>query len=332
MWLTFFLMSANNDPLMAGDVLTPWDVARIRSVSSAVMSPDGKHVAYLLLVPRDPWAPRVGGAKYEDGPPWSELHVVNLTEHRSLPFITGEVNIEDIAWTPDGRSISFLAKRAGDKNTSLYSIPVDGGEARRILMHDTDISGYSWNPDGKHVALLAEDATPKKKKERREECFSAEVFEEDLTYTRVWIAAPDHSEIKPRKLDLEARYQPFAGRGRWQTCVVIATTPLIDTTSTCEPRLDRRLLRRQRFAERQPRQLGAVAGARRRTWPCSLPSSLGPAEVASCRQPPGRRWKYATSIGHVSTMFWQSGDFVMFIGDRNCDDAGRRRSTFPSES
>src|SRR5271156_2786920 len=99
-------------PLAAQDnVFTPQHVAKLRIVTAAVISPDGTQIAYLLSVPRQL-------PKEKDGPSWSELHVVD-TKGNSTPFITGEVRIGDISWTPDGKSIAFLAKREKDATRSL---------------------------------------------------------------------------------------------------------------------------------------------------------------------------------------------------------------------
>ena len=74
--------------------MTPLDVARIRAVTSSVVSPDGARVAYTLAVPRRPFAE-------EDGPAWQELHMVD-PEGSSRPFVTGAVNVSDVKWSPDG--------------------------------------------------------------------------------------------------------------------------------------------------------------------------------------------------------------------------------------
>ena len=46
-----------------------------------------------------------------------------------------------------------LARRTGDRGTSLYVIPLEGGEARRVLAHETSMSAYAWSPEGTRVAV-----------------------------------------------------------------------------------------------------------------------------------------------------------------------------------
>src|SRR3990172_12769250 len=141
------LLAALAVPLAAKEPFAPPHVAKLRSVSAAVISPDGSRIAYVLTVPRRP-------LDEKDGPAWTELHVVDESG-ASRRYVTGEVNVGGVAWKPDGKKISFLAKREGDEHRALYVIPVDGGEARRALAFETDIAAYSWSPDGKRVAFLA---------------------------------------------------------------------------------------------------------------------------------------------------------------------------------
>src|SRR5450759_2614039 len=122
-------------PLVAADTVSPFDVARLRSVSAVAISPDGSRIAYTLSVPRRT-------LEEEDGAAWAELHVVGR-DGVSRPFVTGAVNVADVAWTKDGREISFVAKRGKDEQRCLYFISAGGGEARRLLCHETDITSYS---------------------------------------------------------------------------------------------------------------------------------------------------------------------------------------------
>lgn len=208
-------------PLAAQGGFTPRDVARVRRVTAAEISPDGTRIAYLLEVPRQP-------LEEEDGPVWSELHVVDQSG-ASRPFVTGRVNVSNVGWTPDGSSIAFLAKRGHDEHKSLYLIPADGGEARRVLSHATDISAYSFSPDGRQAAFLATEAVPEKKEKLKKKGFAQEIYEEEVPFVRVWIAALGEKTGKARMLDLPGS----ASELHWYPAdaylvVALAPTPLVD--------------------------------------------------------------------------------------------------------
>jgi len=210
--------------LPAAETFTPHHIARLRAVTAVAASPDGAEIAYLLSVPRKPMVD-------DDGPAWSELHVVN-TRGESRPYITGNVNVSDIAWTPDGKGISFVAKRDKDEHKALYVIPLAGGESRKAATHTTDIGGYSWSGDGKQVAFLATEPDSKEVKDQKKKGFSQQVFEEDAPSTRVWIGAVDlagEATNKPRMLKLTGS----ASAVEWspagpQLAVSIAPTPSVD--------------------------------------------------------------------------------------------------------
>ncbi|MEK6675143.1 MAG: S9 family peptidase [Planctomycetota bacterium] len=201
--------------------LTPEHVAKLRSVSTAKISPDGKLIAYTLRVPRRPF-------EDEDGPAWAELHVVDAGGN-SRPFITGEVDVGAIEWLPDGKAISFITKRGKDEHKSVYVIPIDGGESHRVVSLETDVEGYSWSPDCKEVALLAKPKLEKRGKSRQDKGFKQEIYEEDWRPMRVWIAKPDEKDSKPRLLELPGS----ASEIHWSSidrrlALALAPTPLID--------------------------------------------------------------------------------------------------------
>lgn len=207
----------------AADVLTPLDVAQIRSVLDAEISPDGKWVAYTLSVPRHP-------LKDENGSSRTELHVVEVATGKSRPFVTGDSGARGVTWTPDGSGISFLTKRSGDKQTSLYVIPIDGGEARKLLEHDTSISSYDWKPDGTEVAFLAKEKDDPEAKKQRDKGFNAEAYEENLKPTRIWVAsAAWDNDDKARLIDIEGSASELHWSPNGKSLVAaVAPTPLID--------------------------------------------------------------------------------------------------------
>lgn len=199
---------------------TPHHAAKLRMASSVALSPDGTLAAYTLVVPRLPLVDEDGGA-------WTELHIVGA-DGRSRPFVTGEVNVGDVQWTPDGRHLSFLTRRGKDTTRSLYLLPIDGGEARRILTHATDIAAHTWSPDGTRVAFTAREAPPSKRKDLEKKGFTQEIFEEAVLFTRVFIATPGSSE-QPTRLELEGSATSIAWSPAGDRLIaVLAPTPLVD--------------------------------------------------------------------------------------------------------
>jgi dipeptidyl aminopeptidase/acylaminoacyl peptidase len=296
----------------AQDGLTVQDVARLRTVTAAAVSPDGTRVAYLLSIPRDPM-------KEEDGGNWSELHVIG-PDGRSRPFITGAVNISSIGWTPDGNAISFLARRAGDRATALYIIPADGGEARRIAAAETSITGYTFCPHMQHVAYTAPEPVPAERRRLAERGFNQEVFEENLRQVRIWIQDLNGSG-KPRMVNLEGSasgltWSPTEGK----IAFALAPTPLVD---------DDLMNRKVHIIDEEgkviarfenPGKLGKIAwspdgrhiafiSAADRNDPQQGRLMVAPATGGAMRD------LLPDYAGHVADIAWQSNDTVMYIGD-----------------
>lgn len=203
------------------DGLTPLDVARLKSVGGAQISPDGRYVAYLASLPRDP-----NDADFKNGPSDPELHVYDLQAKTDRVFITGDDKLRGVQWTPDSRAVAFLSKRKDDKKTALYFLPVGGGEAVKKLSFAEDISSYSLAPDGKRVAFIARDKTPANVEKRQKMGFDQEVFEEDWLSSRLYLTTleADTKALEPVKLDghlSEVKWSPRAGDER----LLVATAP-----------------------------------------------------------------------------------------------------------
>ncbi len=205
--------------------LGPNDVARLESVSDATISPDGAWIAYTVSVPRRPF-------EDEDGPGWTELHVMDR-EGKSRPFVFGEVTVRRIAWMPDGRSIAFLAKRGDDEETALWAIPVDGGEARRLLEHEAGVEEFSFSPDGTQVAFIAKEPEDGEQKTARDKGFKQEIFEEDGRATKVWLKNLAAESEKPRMLELPGTFSTlsWAPSGS-RLAATVKPLPLVDLDLT----------------------------------------------------------------------------------------------------
>ncbi|MBA2277721.1 MAG: PD40 domain-containing protein [Chloroflexia bacterium] len=127
-------------------------------LSTAVWSPDSTRLAVTedattFVIDSDLWVVDVGAGM-----------VTNLTDDGIAgPMATdrdrGQVDLAP-AWSPDGSALAFV--RSSGKETALYRIPVDGGEARQIAIVDPERAflvsdGTAWLPND---TLLSSVAAP----------------------------------------------------------------------------------------------------------------------------------------------------------------------------
>jgi dipeptidyl aminopeptidase/acylaminoacyl peptidase len=216
----FVILSLFASATVVADGLTIEQVAQLRSVSQAVIAPQGGRIAYTLVVPRTPMSD-------EDGPVWTELHVTD-TRGESRRFVGAPSRVSQLGWMPDGSMVTFLEKRSDDEQTALYGIPADGGEARRLATLPTAISGYDISPDGSRVALRAREPEPEARTERQSHGFTQRVHEEDWLHTGLWIMPLDGSS-EPRRLPVEGTvHQVHWSPDGSRLALAVAPTPSVD--------------------------------------------------------------------------------------------------------
>ena len=202
---------------MAGP-LTPKDIALTEIATSPQLSPDGKHIAWTRVVPRNP----IDG---EDGPAQTELHVVDLAGKDRLFVKDG--GPRGARWTADGKALTFLTKRSGDDGTALYRIPVDGGEAERLFGYKRTISAYSMSPDGTRVAFISKEEGDNGAGALRKKGFDQTIYEEDRGLTRAYVATIGKDDVKELPLKGSASAIVWAPKGE-HVAVTAAPTALVD--------------------------------------------------------------------------------------------------------
>lgn len=201
--------------------MTPLDLARIQSMESAVISPDGSLIAAVRSVPRELF-------EEDDGKNWGELYLIDQSGAGARPFVTGEVNVSAVAWRPESSVVSFLAQRGDDEHQRLYVIPTDGGEATPVLTLGSAAQSYDWSPDGMQVAVVASQALTKEEKTFAEHGFDQDVFEEDYKPARVFIAnLKNGGEARVLDLDGSVVQVKWSPKGE-RLAVAVAPTPLVD--------------------------------------------------------------------------------------------------------
>jgi len=315
--------NAQDKPAMNLDQL-----ASIRTVRSIAVSPDGSRLAYQLSVPRRPGVD-------EDGPAWAELHCVPFEGGRDRAFVRGEVNVSAVRFSPDGRLITYLAKRGDDEHRALWAIPVDGGESRKMLEFESDIRDYRLSPDGGRVAFVADEPEPEARERARKKGYKQKVFEEDWLPSRVWIAplppfdgpAPDRPEGEaadsgPRALELEgsvlsAEWSPDGGR----LALAVAPRPLVDDSYMFQRIQVHDATSGERLAALDnPGKLGRFAfspdGAHVAMISGEDPSDPADGRLLVASSSGGPLRDLLPELeGHVSSFAWRDGTTLAFLAD-----------------
>lgn len=178
----------------AGKPLTPERIAEIKEPVDPRISPDGTRIVFVLQ----------DGSKAEEherSAIWTmPFDGDSLTDARQ--FTTGLWHDTSPRWSPDGSRLAFLSDRAERGKMSVYVMPADGGEARRVFDEQGSMSGLDWSPDGRSLGVLFTPGETEEEKKRKEEREDARVWDEEDKYQRLWVIdleAESATAITPEK-------------------------------------------------------------------------------------------------------------------------------------
>jgi dipeptidyl aminopeptidase/acylaminoacyl peptidase len=168
------------------------ELISLKQVRSAVLSPNGDQIAYLLQVPQTLF-------EDDDGSAWVELHVIDTQgQHRSA--YSGKVKVNAVAWAADSRKVFFVTRSLGKDFADIYSLSPDDDYVAPIISAGTDIVAIFPSPDGSVIAFLAVLPQTSQQKWLASKGFRVIVYEESEPDTKVWLL--DLSSGKLRVLDL----------------------------------------------------------------------------------------------------------------------------------
>ncbi|MEM8527527.1 MAG: S9 family peptidase, partial [Bacteroidota bacterium] len=167
--LTIYLFAQDSPVVPAFE-----QVIALQRPSNAIISPDGKHTLFT-----------VSSTDWENNRFDTEIW---LSKNDGTPFQltrTADGSSFSPAWSPDGKYISFKAKRG--KSTQIHVIPIQGGEAFPITHEKGNIGGYEWSPNGRQIAFTMQLEEKDKKRKEKYGAFD----EDDAEYRLSWLYTID---------------------------------------------------------------------------------------------------------------------------------------------
>jgi len=156
--------------------LTSSDLSRLRSVSGVAASPDGKRLAYTVVMRDRP------------GRPYGQLWIMDLSTQKSVRVGGDKDGGGSGVWSPDSKWIAFSGHQ-GDKG-GLFVLRPDGSEVTFLAeAHGTNSplpgmgNEISWSPDSKQIAFVSSTPDPR----------AAEASGDPMVITR-YLYKPDAGE------------------------------------------------------------------------------------------------------------------------------------------
>ncbi len=180
LFFRFFVILMFSAAALLAQQLTPQMMVDMRNVRQVAMQPQGDYIAYIVSAPR--------GEDETPGGAYSELWVVPRQGGQPRAYVTKPTSVRSLAWTPDGRRITYLAKRREySPYTQVYAIALNGGESQQLSHAPGNITGYALSPDGRQLAYRMADPEPKDVKARKKAGFDQIVEDTWTTIHRVHV-------------------------------------------------------------------------------------------------------------------------------------------------
>jgi dipeptidyl aminopeptidase/acylaminoacyl peptidase len=123
-------------------VLTPQDLWAIKRLGSPVLAPDGRTVVFT----QQEWS-------VEKNTSTTSLWLADVATGTVRRLTAAQASDASPAWSPDGTRVAFTSRRGADEASSLYVIPLGGGEAEKIVELPNAVTSPKWMPDGKGIVV-----------------------------------------------------------------------------------------------------------------------------------------------------------------------------------
>lgn len=118
------------------------DMFKIKRISAASLSPDGKQIVYTITT-----------ANLAENKTTTDLWICSIEGKDERQLTNDPAHDRNPVWSPDGRWIAFESTRSGD--SQIWLISPEGGEPRQLTKISTEAATVAWLPNSKSIAFVS---------------------------------------------------------------------------------------------------------------------------------------------------------------------------------
>jgi dipeptidyl aminopeptidase/acylaminoacyl peptidase len=148
-----------------------------RGVGATALSPDGRHVAFVVTEPL---------MEGEQSEYLSHVWAAASDGSWARQYTRGEDSAGSPDFSPDGRFLSFTSSRSGE--SQVWALPMTGGEAFQVTDAAEGVGSYRWSDDGSHIAFTMRDPESEEWEKAKKEKRDVIVADTDFRYSHLWVA------------------------------------------------------------------------------------------------------------------------------------------------